>query len=79
MGEPDPLLHDHEGRSAHRHDLCPPHSGNTEVVVAINNDGSVRGVLLQRYFGSHREEFNSAKFLGQFRGRRSRTLVIGKM
>jgi hypothetical protein len=42
---------------------------NTEVVVGINNDGSVRGVLLQRYFGSHREEFSGAKFLGQFRGK----------
>src|SRR5713226_4098273 len=31
---------------------------NTEVVVAINNDGSVRGVLLQRYLGSHRAEFS---------------------
>jgi hypothetical protein len=52
---------------------------NTEVVVAINPDGSVRGVLLQRYLGSHRAEFSSAKFLDQFRGKTlADPFVVGK-
>jgi hypothetical protein len=52
---------------------------NTEVVVAINNDGTCRGVLLQRYLGGHRAEFNSPKFLNQFRGKTvSEPFTIGK-
>lgn len=52
---------------------------NTEVVVGINNDGSVRGVLIQRYLGSHRAELNSPKFLGQFKGKTvADSFTIGK-
>jgi hypothetical protein len=52
---------------------------NTQVVVAINNDGSVRGVLLQRYSGSHRAELSSPKFLDQFRGKKATdSFTIGK-
>jgi hypothetical protein len=42
---------------------------NTQVVVGITNEGAVKGVLLQRYYGGHREEFSSPRFLGQFRGK----------
>src|SRR5713101_9334155 len=42
---------------------------NTQVVVGITNGGAVKGVLLQRYYGQHREEFSGQKFLGQFRGK----------
>lgn len=42
---------------------------NTQVVVGITNDGAVKGVLIQRYYGAHKEEYNSPKFLGQFRGK----------
>lgn len=52
---------------------------NTQVVVGITNEGAVKGVLLQRYFGSHREELNSQKFLGQFRGKTlADPLIVGK-
>jgi hypothetical protein len=41
----------------------------TEVVVGITNEGAVKGVILQRYLGGHREEMQSPKFLGQFAGK----------
>jgi hypothetical protein len=52
---------------------------NTQVVVAITNEGAVKGVLLQRYYGPHREEFSNQKFLGQFRGKTlADPFVVGK-
>ncbi len=52
---------------------------NAEVVVGITNAGAVKGVLLQRYYGTHREEFIGTKFLGQFRGKTlADPFVVGK-
>jgi hypothetical protein len=52
---------------------------NTQVVVGITNAGVVKGVLLQRYYGAHREEFNNQTFLGQFRGKTlTDPFVVGK-
>ena len=52
---------------------------NTQVVVGITNDGAVKGILLQRYYGSHKEEFNNPKFLDQFRGKTlADPFVVGK-
>jgi hypothetical protein len=52
---------------------------NTQVVVGITNGGAVKGVLLQRYYGQHREEFSSQKFLGQFRGKTlADPFIVGK-
>jgi len=50
-----------------------------EVVVGITNEGAVKGVLVQRYLGGHREEFNGPKFLDQFRGKTlADPFVLGK-
>jgi hypothetical protein len=52
---------------------------NTQVVVGITNAGAVQGVVLQRYYGGHREVFNNQSFLGQFRGKTlADPFIVGK-
>jgi hypothetical protein len=51
----------------------------TEVVVGITPEGTIKGVLLQRYLGSHREDLNNPKFLDQFHGKTlADPFVVGK-
>ena len=42
---------------------------NTELVVGFTNEGAVKGVILQRYLGPHKEQLDSQQFLGQFVGK----------
>jgi hypothetical protein len=42
---------------------------NTELVVGFTNYGAVKGVIVQRYLGSHKELLDSSAFLGQFTGK----------
>lgn len=42
---------------------------NTELVVGFTNNGAVKGVIIQRYLGRHKEELESKAFLGQFIGK----------
>ncbi len=42
---------------------------STELVVGFTNDGAVKGVLIQRYQGSHKEMLESPRFLDQFNGK----------
>ena len=42
---------------------------NTELVVGVTNEGAVKGVIVQRYQGSRKEQLEGAPFLGQFVGK----------
>lgn len=51
----------------------------TEVVVGFTNEGAVKGVLLQKYLGSRKDQLESPRFLGQFVGKTlSSPFEIGK-
>jgi hypothetical protein len=43
---------------------------NTELVVGFTNDGAVKGVIVQRYLGPHKDQLDSPQFLGQFVGKK---------
>jgi hypothetical protein len=52
---------------------------NTQIVVGITNAGAVKGVVLQRYYGNHRELVDGSQFLGQFIGMTlSASFQVGK-